>query len=41
MEIEIGEWRLRHCRPGDEEALARYANNRLIWINLRARFPHP
>ncbi len=41
MEIEIGEWRLRPWRPGDEEALVRHANNRLIWINLRDRFPHP
>ena len=41
MEIEIGEWRLRPWRPGDEEALVPYANNRLIWINLRDRFPHP
>ena len=28
-------------RPADAESLARYANNRKIWINLRDAFPHP
>lgn len=25
----------------DADSLARYANNRSIWLNLRDRFPHP
>ena len=41
MEIPIGEYKLREWRSGDEAALAKYANNRNIWINLRDRFPHP
>ena len=41
MEIEIGEYRMRPWRVGDEESLARYANNRNVSINLRDSFPHP
>jgi RimJ/RimL family protein N-acetyltransferase len=26
---------------GDEAALARHANSRAVWLNLRDRFPHP
>lgn len=32
---------LRTPLRADAEALARHANNRDIWINLRDRFPHP
>ena len=32
---------LRPWRPGDEDDLVRYANNREIWRNLSDRFPHP
>jgi len=32
---------VRSWRPADAESLARYANNRKIWINLRDAFPHP
>ena len=37
---------LAHCevrtwRAGDAESIARYANNRKIWMNLRDAFPHP
>jgi len=32
---------LRRWRPADIDALARYANNREIWLNVRDRFPHP
>jgi RimJ/RimL family protein N-acetyltransferase len=40
------ELRLRSCilrpwRRGDEVSLARYANNRSVWRNLRDAFPHP
>ena len=32
---------MRLWRDGDEESLARYANNRNIWINMRDSFPYP
>lgn len=32
---------VRSWRLSDTEALARYANNRRIWLNLRDAFPHP
>jgi ribosomal-protein-alanine N-acetyltransferase len=35
------EFSLRPWRRGDIDALAHFANNRSIWINLRDRFPHP
>lgn len=41
VEIRCQRILLRPWRPGDEEALVRYANNREIWKNLRDRFPHP
>ena len=41
MEIPAGRWVLRPWRVGDEPALAKYANNRNVWINLRGTFPHP
>ena len=41
MEIPAGGWVLRPWREGDEPALAKYANNRNIWINLEDVFPHP
>ena len=33
---EIRSWQVK-----DVAALARYANNRAVWINLRDAFPHP
>jgi RimJ/RimL family protein N-acetyltransferase len=33
--------KLRRWVQTDAEALARLANNRKIWLNLRDRFPHP
>jgi len=33
--------RLRPWSPGDAPALAKYANNRKVWLNLRDLFPHP
>ena len=41
MEIKADRWKLRAWRPGDEPSLARYANNRKVWMNLRDSFPHP
>jgi RimJ/RimL family protein N-acetyltransferase len=32
---------VRSWRPSDVESLARHADNRKIWINLRDAFPHP
>ena len=32
---------IRDLVAGDAPALARHANNRQIWLNLRDRFPHP
>lgn len=41
MKIETERLVLRPWRTGDEEPLARHANNRKVWLNLRDRFPHP
>ncbi len=41
MQIEFGEWQIRSFRPEDAESVARHANNRKVWRNLRDRFPHP
>jgi [ribosomal protein S5]-alanine N-acetyltransferase len=32
---------VRSWRPADADSIAKYANNRKIWINLRDAFPHP
>ena len=32
---------VRSWRTADAEPLARYADNRKIWLNLRDAFPHP
>ena len=41
MRIDIGEWQVRSFYLEDAEALAKYANNRNVWLNLRDAFPHP
>jgi RimJ/RimL family protein N-acetyltransferase len=41
MEIDVGSFKLREWRSGDEPSLVRHANNRKIWINLRDAFPQP
>ena len=42
MEIDIGGgYRLRPWRAGDEASLAKYANNRKVWRNMRDLFPYP
>lgn len=41
MEQHIGEYLLRDWRRDDAPSIARYANNRKIWLNLRDGFPHP
>ncbi len=39
--MERPNFSLRPFHPGDIPALARYANNRRIWLNVRDLFPHP
>ena len=41
MRIDIGEYQVRSFRREDAASLAKYANNRKVWLNLRDRFPHP
>ncbi len=41
MEIVLSRCRLRLFRDGDQAVIARYANNRRVWLNLRDAFPHP
>jgi RimJ/RimL family protein N-acetyltransferase len=41
MEQIIGEYLLRDWRRDDVPSIAKYANNRRIWLNLRDGFPHP
>jgi len=41
MELELPGCRIRSWRAGDEPALAKHANSRSIWLNVRDRFPHP
>ncbi len=41
MRIDIGEWQVRSFYLEDAAALAKYANNRNVWLNLRDAFPHP
>ena len=41
MELDLPGGRIRSWRPGDEPSLARHADSRKIWLNVRDRFPHP
>jgi len=41
MEIRLSNCILRPWRRGDEPSIARHANNRKVWRNLRDAFPHP
>jgi RimJ/RimL family protein N-acetyltransferase len=41
VRIELDGLTLRSWEPRDAEALARYADDRDVWLNLRDRFPHP
>ena len=41
MQIDCGVCTIRTWQHGDEVALARHANDREIWLNLRDQFPHP
>jgi len=41
MRLELDACVLRSWEPGDAESLARHADSREIWRNLRDGFPHP
>nr|WKN34189.1 GNAT family protein [Tunicatimonas sp. TK19036] len=41
VRLDLGDIILRPWQEGDEASLAKYANNRSIWQNVRDRFPHP
>jgi ribosomal-protein-alanine N-acetyltransferase len=41
MELRLPICLIRSWSASDADAVARYANNRRIWLNLRDRFPHP
>lgn len=41
MELVLPLGVVRAWRPTDAASLARHANDRRIWLNLRDRFPHP
>ena len=41
MELVRPTCRLRPFAPGDAGSIARHANDRDVWLNLRDLFPHP
>lgn len=41
MLLKLTSCTVRSWRAADAQALASFANNRKIWLNLRDRFPHP
>ena len=41
MELKLKRCTIRNWRSSDADSLAKYANNRNVWITLRDRFPHP
>lgn len=41
MQIELAQCTLRSWRASDAESLARFANDRSVWRNVRDAFPHP
>lgn len=41
MKLKIGKYMIRDWRIGDAPSVAKYANNKKIWLNLRDRFPLP
>lgn len=41
MELVEGKVRIRPLRYADRERLAKLANNKKIWLNVRDMFPHP
>jgi RimJ/RimL family protein N-acetyltransferase len=41
MNQKIGKFIIRDWLMGDAPSIAKYANNKKIWLNLRDAFPHP
>ena len=41
MELPLSLCTVRSWRASDAASLARYADNRAVWLNLRDGFPHP
>lgn len=41
VRMDLGDMVLRPWQSGDEDSLVKYGNNRLVWQNVRDRFPHP
>ena len=41
MDLTLKSCAVRSWRSSDADSLARWANNRNVWINLRDAFPHP
>jgi len=41
MDQKIGKYIIRDWHMEDASSIAKYANNRKIWMNLRDAFPHP
>lgn len=41
MNIQLKDCLIRYWEKEDAPAIAKYANNRKIWMNLRDYFPHP
>ena len=41
MKRLFGDYQIRYWQKEDAPAIAKHANNRKIWLNLRDRFPHP
>ena len=41
MQLDLGLCGVRSLRDADAARLARHANNRSVWLQLRDRFPHP
>jgi RimJ/RimL family protein N-acetyltransferase len=41
VRLDAGVCVVRSWREGDAPALARHADNRKIWLNIRDQFPHP
>jgi RimJ/RimL family protein N-acetyltransferase len=41
MQLVLRSCTVRSWREDDGPSLARHANNRRVWLNLRDRFPHP
>ena len=41
MEIQGSQLKLRPWRRTDEDALVRCANDKRVWRNMLATFPHP